>query len=282
MLLQEQESIAALQQLGLTQSEAKIYLALLQDNPANGHQVSKNAGVPSAKVYENLERLRKRQLVASVRDSNDYIPLPLEEFFKDYQHRFDNLSDKLRDNIREQSSRIQGEILWQGNGYQALMKRSKEYIDKAEREVLASAWPVDIAELLAALDAASARAVPTYMIVYGSVAECQAILARASHPQNLYLFPHSPLPNMEQVHGKQANLVIDRSIAIMMDGAHYNDWHGVWTGNPAVIQTTKNYIWHDIYVNKIAFAASKALETVYGKDLTELLDLTSGSVRLGD
>ena len=52
-----------LMRLGFTEYEAKVYLALLRENPATGYQVSKQSGVPRSMVYDALSRLHTRGAV---------------------------------------------------------------------------------------------------------------------------------------------------------------------------------------------------------------------------
>ena len=104
-------TLAALQELGLTQSEAKIYLSLLAGSAANGNQVARLAGVPSAKVYENLERLTGQGLVAQLEDGR-YVPLDLEEFLAQKSSRMSEVAALLRDSVRRKAHDVHGEILW--------------------------------------------------------------------------------------------------------------------------------------------------------------------------
>ncbi|MCZ7670869.1 MAG: helix-turn-helix domain-containing protein [Chloroflexi bacterium] len=50
----------ALNKIGFTEYEAKVYLALLREHPATGYQLSKESGVPRSMVYEALKRLHNR------------------------------------------------------------------------------------------------------------------------------------------------------------------------------------------------------------------------------
>lgn len=52
---------ADLTRIGFTEYEAKVYLALLRENPATGYQLSKSSGVPRSMVYEALGRLHVRE-----------------------------------------------------------------------------------------------------------------------------------------------------------------------------------------------------------------------------
>ncbi len=49
--------LGALNKTGFTEYEAKVYLALLDDNPATGYQISKTSNIPRSMVYETLSRL---------------------------------------------------------------------------------------------------------------------------------------------------------------------------------------------------------------------------------
>ena len=51
------EELAA---IGFTEYEAKVYLALLEENPSTGYQLSKLSGVPRSMVYDALRRLHAR------------------------------------------------------------------------------------------------------------------------------------------------------------------------------------------------------------------------------
>lgn len=61
--------IELLKNLQLTESEAKVYVALSQYGPQTGYEVSKTSGVPRSKVYNILESLEKEELSVLVRQS---------------------------------------------------------------------------------------------------------------------------------------------------------------------------------------------------------------------
>ena len=86
-----------LSELGFTEYEAKVYLALLDESPATGYQISKQAGVPRSMVYEALGRLKGRGAVLETPDERAtlYRPLPPDVLlaalrlrpFRDWPHR---------------------------------------------------------------------------------------------------------------------------------------------------------------------------------------------------
>jgi sugar-specific transcriptional regulator TrmB len=279
MRLQEQAALAALQELGLTLSEAKIYLALLASSPANGNQISRSAGVPSAKVYENLERLCDRGLIATI-DGAQYVPLDFEEFLQERQARLKEVGALLRETIKQKIHDIHGEILWQGKGYNALLERASRLIDLAQEELLMSLWPTEVPHIMEAARRALERGVDVAVMIFATPAEIVSLLRPLAEFTNLYVFTHALLPTTHARHGNQAAFVADDSAALLMSGASSQSWLGVWTSNPAVVRTVANYIRHDIYINKVYASAYEELSQRYGRHFERLLDVREGGVPL--
>ena len=273
-----EESVVALQELGLTLTEAKIYLGLLAHNPANGYQISKTSGVPSAKVYEGLERLAGRGLIAPVANTKEYVPLPLEEFLSERHARLGEVSELLRSTVKKQLQRVQGELLWHGKGLEATLQRANTLIEAAQTTVLLSAWPSEFKRLSAALEAALNRKVVVSTIVFAPFETCLSLLGPLKSHPSLHLFPHATLSTTYLRHGHQASLVVDDEATLMMDGSQGDEWTGVWTANQAVVRTVANYIRHDIYINKLYFDMGELLRRRYGQALEMLLDVTEGGL----
>ncbi len=60
-------SIATLENLGLRNQEAKVYIALLRNGPSSVFKAAKHAAIPRSTAYEALAALEERQLVGSLR-----------------------------------------------------------------------------------------------------------------------------------------------------------------------------------------------------------------------
>lgn len=269
--MHEHATLAALQELGLTQSEAKIYLALLANSSANGNQVSRHAGVPSAKVYENLERLRAQGLVAQL-DDGKYVALDLEEFLGQKRSRMREVETLLRESVRRKTHAVHGEILWHGRGYRALIDRAERLIATAHEEVLISGWPAELQQLLATLDAALERGVRVAVLAFTPQHEVAPLFADLLHHPTLSAFGHAMFPSVQDRHRDQAAFVADGAATLLMSGSTGAEWVGVRTTNPAVVETVANYIRHDIYINKIYAAFGPQLQAAYGPQLALLLD----------
>jgi len=93
--------LAKLTELGFTEYEAKVYLALLDDYPASGYQISKDAGVPRSMVYEALGRLKQRGAVLETPDERAtlYRPLPPDVLLDNHELAQRRLVQELRSGL---------------------------------------------------------------------------------------------------------------------------------------------------------------------------------------
>ncbi len=259
--------LAALRELGLSTYDARVYLALHEVNPANGNQISQHSGVPSAKVYASLRRLLHRGLVTLI-DSRPvtYVPLPADEFLRAREARFRMLAATLRRGLRPAAATTRREMLWHLEGYEPLLDRARRIITAARRDLYLSAWRDQVLDLLELLRRADRRGV-----------RIAAMLFDAPDVAIGYTVHHVMLPTVYERHGDQLLLVADDAAGLLMDRSH-GTWHGVWTSNPAVLRTIRNYIRHDIYVNKIYHRFAELLRATYGPTLDLLLDVTADRV----
>lgn len=272
-------AVTALQELGLNLTDSRIYLSLLIESPSNGHQISRSAGVPSAKVYEGLARLQQQGLVAAAADGNGFVPLPLDDLLEKRSARLEAAGTTLRDSVTA-GRHLESDVLWHGSGYEELMRRAQTVISEARSEVLLSVWPAEFELLLDQLVATAAAGAQLSVILFASPAECRRLVSRSGMPaERTHLFPHALLDTTRDRHANELVLVADGSTALLVNGAN-GIWRGVRTDNPAVTLTVTNYIRHDIYINKLYFDLGAGLEKRYGDNLAGLLDVRRGGISM--
>lgn len=100
-----------LEEIGLTKTEVKIYLALLSLGQTTTTQIIKEAGIHASKVYEFLNKLIDKGLVSYVIKSNKKYfsstdPFSLKNFLKDKQNRLKEQERKI-DEIIPQLKKLQ-------------------------------------------------------------------------------------------------------------------------------------------------------------------------------
>jgi len=62
--------VPELEEIGLTPREIKVYTSLLEIGLSSVGQIIRKSGIPSSKIYETLDKLKKRGLVSSVMKEN--------------------------------------------------------------------------------------------------------------------------------------------------------------------------------------------------------------------
>jgi sugar-specific transcriptional regulator TrmB len=76
----DEEDIQTLIKLGLTPSQAKIYLTLISLGVANAKKIAQTTGIDRGEVYRQLERLQEKALIEKILNvPYEYKPMPLNE-----------------------------------------------------------------------------------------------------------------------------------------------------------------------------------------------------------
>ncbi len=132
------ELLGNLMAIGFTEYEAKVYMALLRDNPANGYQVSKRSGVPRSMVYDALARLYARGAVLTSGEERTtlYRPLPPDVLLDRYDQEQRHLVGDLRDGLRQLHTTADEEYFWSFNGRNSVMSYASRMIQRAREEAL--------------------------------------------------------------------------------------------------------------------------------------------------
>ena len=86
--LKQKDTIQTLEKLGLSNYEAKAYLAILSEPPLTGYKLSKVSGVPRSRIYETIEKLTAKGLVLTQEGETSLVkPVSFETFLERAQYR---------------------------------------------------------------------------------------------------------------------------------------------------------------------------------------------------
>src|SRR4030042_1548415 len=88
---------ALLEEAGLTSSEARIYLALLEKGSCRAGEISRHTGIHRRSVYDSIERLIQKGLVSYIKTNNRkyYEPANPERLVELLKEKEDNLKQIL-------------------------------------------------------------------------------------------------------------------------------------------------------------------------------------------
>jgi len=136
-----------LQELGLTDYESRVYLALLEKGVLTASQVSKHSGVPYSKVYETLTSLEEKGWIETEhgRPSRYYPKAPSEalaatklQLEDKVKHWEKTLSSELEPFYEKREIREKPD-LWILRGEFNTLAKLKEMLEKTKNELMVAA-----------------------------------------------------------------------------------------------------------------------------------------------
>jgi len=166
------DTLGALQDLGFTEYESRVYLTLLTSPPTTGYQVSVRAGIPRSMVYEALGRLESRGAVlrAGDRRGSLYRPVPPEALLDHLEQSFHQRVVTLRKDLGGRLQAQDDDRFWSGRGRKLAYGLAHQLLETADRELLVVLADPEVELFGQGLGAATARGVRVAAIFTGDLA----------------------------------------------------------------------------------------------------------------
>ncbi|WP_440772161.1 TrmB family transcriptional regulator [Natronorubrum sp. DTA28] len=163
-----EEAVKTLTELGLTQYEARCFVALTRLSTGTAKEISQVADVPRSRVYDTIERLEKKGLVdVQQTEPREYKAVSVEtacrRIREDYDSRI-NAAENALGQLEEPASR-DDEGMWAISQKEHVSERVVTFLEDAEETVhyLLSATEVADQSILDGLQAAVDRGVSVYV-----------------------------------------------------------------------------------------------------------------------
>lgn len=269
-------AIKNLLSLGLSEYEAKAYIALLQERPVSAYEAAKNAGIPTAKIYGVLAKLLEKEMVIKLAEEGkkQYAPLEAEEYLHRYRTRMEGTLDSLEDDLKDVSSRQELSYIWNITGYASFIERSGIILGEAKETVLLSAWPEELEGLAGTLREKESAGVKTAVVLFGG----EEAMGKKSPDDGIpgQVFPHPIADTLyEEKGGRGFAVVADGRAALMGTIKSDGSVEGAWSSNLGFVTLAEDYIKHDIYIMKIVARFNSELIRRFGPGYRRLRDIFS-------
>ena len=168
-------TVALLQQLGFSEYEARVYIALLQRNPINGYELAKVSQLPRANVYAVLHKLEERGAVVRLDTPTGarYGPVPPAAFIRRLQTRFRDTLNAAERALDQVTHLAEDEYVWNTRGYGVLIEHARTLLDSSRESLLLAVWPDEALALVENVTQARKRGVEvTTLCLSGCPSEC--------------------------------------------------------------------------------------------------------------
>lgn len=164
------ELIAALIRLGFSQYEAQAYTALVGQQPMNGSEVSRRAGMPPSKVYETLARLEaKGAVLVSRSEPVRYTAVPHADVLASLRAKFDADLDTATAALAQFPAADEPGLVWSLHDKDAIDRAFIRVIAGAKASIFAGIWDEELGQLGPYLEAASRQGIETHVAIYGKL-----------------------------------------------------------------------------------------------------------------
>ncbi len=233
--------IDTLNQVGFTEYEAKVYLALLSEHPASGYQLSKASGVPRSMVYETLSRLSGRGavLASEGEKSTLYRPLPPEVLLRSLKAGHETHMRVLSKGLTAAYADQREERLWTINGREAVLAYAREMIAGAQDEVMLVLPDQALEALSAVVQAACDRDLQLRTLLTGAgMLECGEVAHHPPLESELQELDHT----LVVVTDESQSLISDMDVAVL----------ATVTNNRNMVAITRQFIWMEMFTQRIA------------------------------
>ncbi len=226
--------------LGLTEYEAKVYLALLSEHPATGYQISKSSGVPRSMVYEALGRLEARgaALKSEEEKATLYRPVSPAVLLDRYEREARERAEQLRAELMPLYNRQESGRLWNFSGRREALAYAGELIAGAQHELMLVLTDADVEALRELLAEAHARGVALGVILTGNAPFALGQVVR--HPKR-----ETELHQMEET-----LIVVADEREFLIASGHLVTTATVTT-NQNMVLIARQFIWMELFAQRI-------------------------------
>jgi sugar-specific transcriptional regulator TrmB len=262
--------IDKLKELGLNSYEAKVYLALLKQNPATGYEISKESGVPQARAYDTLKALEANNIVVAMDGKPvTYTPISPSELLDRWEKSFKGSLQYLRETLPSLSNETAEPVI-NLLGNEALFKHALDMINGAQQSLFVQIWREEAEHLASAFKAAADRGVNVRIVGYDGF-----------KVDGLEIFQHEYSDAIHETYGfRWFILSADDQEGLIGTISINGDRQpkAIITKNPGIVLLIKEYVMHDIFIMDIISRSSRELiRELYGDDLDKMRQRIQGN-----
>lgn len=233
-----------LQSFGLTQYEAKAFMALVSAGTSTPFQISKLSGIPRARIYDTLESLLNKGLIMKeeTKDgSKTYCSLPIDVFLDQQKQNWQTSFQVVENGLKQlESQKMKAEnYVSTVKGTESILSYCRTLIQQAEKQILLSIWN------------------PMYEAL---IPDLQKKYQAGCHIRGISFDVDNPLPG---IHSHRKNEYMDSlstnkwfilsidSKKLLYGHAAENDESAFFTDDPVHLFLLEDYVWHDVLVNRL-------------------------------
>ena len=259
--------IYLLNQIGLNDTEAKVYLALVQHGSNSGYEVSKVSGVPRSKIYNVLETLVTKGFVrfSEGDGTNKYAAVPIGEISEKIKKETDDILEELTKDLKDFETATDMDYIWHIREYKNVFAKCRNIIANTKEELLVQIWEEDLPQILPELQKLEEKKI-RLGIVYFSENEKEICLKKYVR--------HGILDEKKkEMGGRFITIVSDEKEVVFGQILNENVAEVIWTESAPMIAMAAECVRHDMYFYKNAGKFKQEMQEEYGENFKKIRNI---------
>ncbi len=263
-----EQTLMLLNKIGLNDSEAKVYLTLLQNGSISGYEASKLSGISRSKVYLILESLIKKGYImyTQLEKNNKYSALPIKEIVSKVESETKEVLDLLTDQLENYPQRTNMDDLWHIQSNTNTFEKCKEIMNRTKDELLLQIWSDDLDNLIEELQLLEQKGIKMGIVIFNLNKNQQVPLKK------YYQHGMSQAKKLD-MSGRWITLVSDNKEVVFGQIINDNIAEVIWSESKPMVLLASEYVRHDIYFYKIATELDEAAREKFDDDLIKIRDI---------
>ena len=262
-----ESTINLLNKTGLTDGEAKVYLALLQNGGSSGYEASKQAGVPRSKIYNLLESLVTKGFIwySEGDTGNRYAAVPVEEVSVRLKRELDTTLDELKEALRGFENKTDLDYIWHIREYGNVFAKCREIIQRTANELLIQVWAEDFEQVEEELLKLNNAGIRIGMVYFGEEDErlpfkhccCHGMLKEKK----------------KEMGGRFITLVSDGKEVVFGQIIEEHMAEVIWTKSKPMVAMAAECVRHDMYFYRSAGMLQEEMQEKLGQDFSNVRNI---------
>lgn len=261
------KAISNFLKLGLSEYEARAYLALLKDYPCTAYELAKSSGIPTSKIYEVIKKLLKNGIVNVIADNNKqrYIPIGLNDFINKQKDKLEASVRNIEESLSDFLHVSEDLTTWNIIDYDFLIEKARKLIDKTNHTLLISIWKDEFLKLEDSIRNAEKRGIKVAILHFGNAVFKIGKIYQHPIEDNVY----------NEKKGRFLIVVSDSKEALTGNILKFGNVEGACSKNRVFINIAEEFIKHDIYIMKIVRRFDNQLQNKFGNKYEKLRNVFS-------
>ncbi len=263
--------ISLLQEFDFTESEAKVYIAFLENGASTGYEISKMSGVARSKIYNVLEALAQRGILTCSQDEKStlYKAVPVEQLTSSIRRQIDKNLEKLEQEGDMLSKPRSDERIWYINDWESAKSRCLQMINNAHEEVMIQIWANE-------LDSEFEKCICLKQKDLGRMAVIlydETEIYRTAIPR---FYRHGfEKDKLKEMGGRWLTVSVDGREMIYMTFSESGMVQAICSKNSDIVLFAREYMYHDAYCLRLIDRLRDQATSEFGFDLEGIRDVFS-------